>query len=435
MRISILAVLLSIFILPACGGGDKDKEDTAGQPDAVAADVAAQPDGVSPDTSGNEETTVPTDSSDAAFVDSVPGEVLEQSGISAQTAQEFCEYRHCSTDECDEVAQGETCVEDCVAAILTDLAYYKKLICAKSAQDYCEGLKSCDGDYEIPELCVAACEDAAACGAVPGDMMGQNLLECHLACTSSTFESDGPIVECYAAAIKNCSGLEFMVCMEPEQPNPCDTWCAEDVAAECQVVPDPYATAEDCMAQCEGYTYGQTYAAMLCHEEGQGQMPVGCGEGVASCMLTPAELPDGALEYCEALDKKCGEVLELTHGLGEMGYDICAWETVGFRQTVPGFFGDFEAGKACVEALEFCPTGDMAGMYCLFQVPADGKAACHKAVDLCQSAETAANAIMECEVAMSFYAAFAEDFLPGIIDCTEAAEDCDAFGACFATGE
>ena len=121
--------------------------------------------------------------------------------------------------------------------------------------------------------------------------------------------------------------------------------------------------------------------------------------------------------------------------MGMLGVDLCGWLLSGAVAASPGLFLEFAAGTECVDKLAYCPSGDLSDLYCLLDIPADGKTACAKALELCSPADYAGSMAMECETAMAFYQAFAAEMLPQLTDCVGQAADCEAFLACFSKGE
>jgi len=432
----LMLVLAAFLVLSACGGNGNGKD--AGDVTADAAlDIPAGEAGsednivTPPDGRGLDLGPLP-DEQAQEMVDTVPGP-------SDELIQMVCSDNYCDESyACENIEYGGKCTEDCISAAGEDLEFLKKMLCARGHDDgFCAGMETCTGDYEIAAKCQDGCADVAACDAFGNTYFGFNIIDCELLCSDFMLgEGAEQVLDCASPHFKSCSGMGFFSCIAGEVENPCEEEICDDQATlDCQLMPVPYASKEECAAVCDGFTYEQAFAVDMCVTKGEGSMPVACSDRLLACQQVPAELPDGTLAYCEALLSKCGGLMDIDKGLGKMGYDVCAWTMVGYVQMVPGFFQDFAAGKECAENLEYCPSGDLASLYCMFAVPDEGKEACKRAHEVCEPEDAAAAKAMECEVAASFYDAFAADSLADMLACVSAAADCDAMTACYASDD
>jgi hypothetical protein len=439
-RIAMMMLLVTAF---ACSSGNGN-DDNKNKDDAQTSDVTGTTDTVAEDTSGGDDGRgqdvaddgISSDLAEDAAPDAVePGETL-----STEYLQHLCDDYCNASWGCDDYPYGVDCVDECIAKGLAEMDFAVKLLCARNGDDdnpdwsYCTQFEECLSDATINDACIPLCEDVVTCEAHGNGMFGYVPHDCQLMCSVglSGEENAELILTCIGDALETCSGMAFLECLGDEPAAPCEElFCIEDAEADCLLIPDPYADVDACMAVCEDWNAGQAASAAMCAEASE-DWPADCKETLLNCQNPPAELPEGAIEYCTTMAGKCGELLPMEFDMGLMGDEICGWYITGFTLLKPELFQPFSDGVTCLENLDICPSGDLSALYCMFDIPDEAKTNCQKVKELCTPEDYAAEMVMECEAVSAFISSFMADQLPTLYTCIEGAEDCQTLeDTCF----
>jgi len=340
--------------------GDSD----AGVPDVVTdVRVDVEPDQVEAD-SGPDEVTP-----------DVPADETEQPAglVSDEFLVAVCETYCDHVAGCSGTPFSDDCETVCPEAASADEDLLFKMVCVHSVGegeglDYCDVWDLCTGDWEVRPDCVEVCVKLDKCGALGNPNMGFAPGDCELGCTASVEFGEGTdeVLQCYDAALADCSRAEFYGCTE-ELPDVCGETCSEEFSQPCGLVPEIYETADACAAVCTGWHAGQVLAAMTCLDT-TADWPLECVETAGSCLQVPAALPDGAIEYCQQMGQKCSLYSDADMGL--LTDHLCAWQMTGIMWGVPALFRDFDSPDtlACIQVLDVCPS-DIGVLACLVAPP------------------------------------------------------------------
>jgi len=431
------AILLFVSCLFACvegsGNGTKDTGGDSGNLD-VTTDTAGVDGLVDDADDGGDD----SGQGDGGEQDHGADGALSPVQISEQFLTEAC-LKYCQMlDQCapEDGGAGAECIEDCVAEATTVPAAAKQRVCLHAIvegdePDFCFVEELCSEDYSVVELCEEFCGSAQKCGSLDGPALGYALDDCLWMCSAYvTFEEGSDAeVECFVDALKTCSGVAFNKCwMGPTYDACVDTICVEGSAEECMTVPALYPSVADCTTACGAWSDGQKAGAEAC----LGLLsvwPVPCGDHFAGCMEIAAELPQGALEYCQALAGKCGA---LGPDLGSLSDEACAWRLTGETAAAPDVFKTFDDALPCSEQIAQCPAGGGGELACLVKVNPDGEAACATLADVCTPATTAFENELTCRMAMALTGLIAEELVGQLVACVEGADKCETKLACFA---
>jgi len=431
---SRLAMAL-VLLVAACGGGGGDGGgDVPATTDTVTGDVA-------PD--GTVDQDVPVGPSEVAPDGPLPDQgtgdapVGPDGPFSAEFLAAACGVHCVYLEQCAGTPPGETCVADCVSAAEQDLAVGKQRVCAYALvdsddDDFCQAETTCAEPYDSVAACETFCTAADGCGAIGNDALGYNTDDCLWTCSAfSTFEDGGAgAVDCMSTALETCSGAAFGVCLAGgEQFDPCNqALCPADGVAECGVVPGLFDTLDACSQACSGFTAGQKLASDSCMSASS-EWPLACADRVSACMKVPAEIPEGAKEYCAVMVDTCGGTLGAD--MGPLTEESCAWALAGVTSALPALFLSFTDALPCAESLAQCPPGEGGSLACLVKNTPEQVTACATLLTVCQPAEHAHDMELTCKMAMAFIGVVFPEGLQGIMDCMNAAQDCDAKMACF----
>ncbi len=361
-----------------------------------------------------------------------------QSPYSDTLLTKLCET-YCDTgNECEDISYGESCLGDCLTLTKTDDSFLKQLACARNGVedgDFCTALTQCPGDYEMNADCVAMCDDVAACDALGTTFFGDTLADCALNCTASIglFPEGQAILDCIAAPLANCSGTGFVACIDDLNQDICEVeFCGEEVEPFCALVPDTYETNQACADACADWSVGQALSAQTCLGLGS-ELPVDCSEVFSNCFAVPEAPIAGALEYCQLVSDKCGGLTDdqLLADLGGLAHDFCAWQVSGITNIKPGGFQPMADAITCLEAMDTCPAGDLAGLYCLFDITQEHVATCAPITELCTDPVQAAEVLLDCEGTLGFASTFVPEAVDQIAACVGGASSCEDLSTCF----
>lgn len=349
---------------------------------------------------------------------------------SNQLVEDLCEqFSAAEKDGCSDITCGSDCMSECVEQAEKELDFFKTLLCASmSEESFCAGMQVCAGDYDVPASCLDICPALEGCGALDSEMFGYGLYDCKYSCAAGLLqEGVEEILDCLSDALIKCEGSAFFSCFEPMY-DPCEAvFCGEGIAPNCTLVPDPYSSKNQCLATCSDWMPGQLVGVNACLAMLE-SLPVECHDALHNCHQIPSQLPTGAISYCQALSAKCPSLQWGIPKMGDLSDEICAWQMLGTVQATPDWYTGFGPGKACVNALSQCPTGDIGPLYCLFDVPQKAKDACATALDLCSPVAFATEIQMNCEIMMTYAnkLGFADMFAA----CLGAAQTCEALDEC-----
>lgn len=424
-------VALTMMLTMACGGGSDNDNPGADVAADVAGDVKAG-ETTTDDAVEGTDSAVPEDMAvDAAAADLAPTEALVK-----HVCDVYCDFALVCLGE----EPAETCEADCASMAADDVAYANQLVCASAAhdddgeaQEYCDFFDACATAIELPEDCETMCPKMEACGAVNNDSFGYSISDCHIICGAFvTHDPDAAdAMDCLAAALDSCSGIEFFACVEDDLPTCDETLCEEAFATECGHVPAVFETAAACTASCIDWGAGQQLASGACMDM-TADWPLECADRAEACLEVPAELPDGAMEYCDVINDKCNY---MGMELGDLTDEICAWQLTGITSALPELFVPFTDAATCLAELEQCPPGDGGFMVCLIQAPEAAEAACATILDVCEPADFAGEMELTCRMMTAFGEAVFPEMVATIVDCLNAAVDCDGKMACFPEDE
>ena len=423
------AAALFAFGCGGNGGSDQPADDSKGPgDDVVAGDAAADGTGgeVAPDGEGE-------------AVQDVPG----PAGVASEDfTSDICKTWCDNIGHCTGEAAADDCLETCVADATADAEFALKLVCAHSTgvdgeDDYCEVLDKCDGDWEVKAECSDLCVLMEGCDALGNSRMGYEAGDCALTCTSFFEFGDGTdeALECFEAALADCSGPEFFVCIEADElPDVCGDVCNDEFALQCGLN-EVWESTDDCQAVCSDFSAGQTLGAASCLGMTEG-WPLECAEVVQNCFEIPVELPAGAAEYCKLMNEKCGQ--QFDPDMGDLTDQICGWQLAGLIAGLPELFRplDDAATTECLDGLAMCPPGDGGFLFCAIAASEEAEEVCDTIEDVCSPpADFATEMALTCKMTAAFYAAMVPEAEAQFLTCIADETDCDGKLACFPEDE
>ena len=379
-------------------------------PDGVEAD--AGPDEVTPD--------VPADETEQP-VGLVSDEFL------VAVCETYCDH----VAECSGTPVSDDCETACTAAATADEDLLLKMVCVYSVgegegMDYCDVWNICSGDWEVKPGCVEVCVKLDKCEALGNSNMGFAPGDCELSCSAFVEFGEGTdeVLECYDAALADCSGAEFYGCMA-EFPDVCGETCSEEFSQQCGLIPDVYETTDACRAVCTEWNQGQILAASTCLGMTE-SWPLECAEMAGSCLQVADTLPAGAVEYCQKMNDKCGE--QLYSDMGLFSDQLCGWQIAGMSAGLPALFRDFDESKTllCLEELEMCPPGDGGVLACLVATPQAAEEACGSLGDVCEPADFALEMELSCKMAAAFIETVFPEAAAQMYTCMSGSADCES---------
>jgi len=351
--------------------------------------------------------------------------------------ESLCADGYCFDENgCEGINYSPGCIMYCIDKASSDEEFLKKLACTGTGQDepgqWCEKWDDCIGNFVITDDCTELCAMVGVCDAFDNPMFGYSEYDCTLMCSGSTKGYPFPpdLKDCLKSALTDCDGFAFFSCIQGAMPNPCEpAFCSQELPPECSLVPDFFDTPEQCIGACQDWNQGQAFAASVCAEMGKNILEptqTTCAQANSKCFEVPAELPEGAYDYCAAYIPKCAKEGDGLGAMGKLGYDVCAWQLTGLSLQMGDLFTSFVEATECAEALEICPSGDMVSMYCLLNVPPQGKELCAKVGELCEGLGEAQNLVYQCESSTAIIAAWmpgAEAMFHACINNAETCED------------